>query len=408
MSKFLCIAGHGGNDPGAIGFVGGEHRYMRDKLFPAMKKYAGSDFIFHTGYNVFNRGNLVSLAKNYGPNTKVIEFHYDASSSPSARGGHVIIHSRYLPDNMDLKLRDTIKKHFGVRYSHRGHQGISGRSNLANVNRARSGGVNYRLLELGFGSNRDNANTMLNNTDQLARDLVQAIQGKPVNQGVQPSQPKPSKPANKTINQLAKEVIRGNWGNGQTRITKLTNAGYNPKAVQNKVDEILGKTPSTPKKTNNQIANEVIKGLWGNGKDRISRLTNAGYNPKAVQNEVDKILGKGPTNKKTSNISVDGYWGPATNRALQINLGTPVDGIISGQYDSATTRAISGVTRNNRNGSIMIRALQRKIGVNADGLVGPATIRGLQRYLGTPVDGVLSKPSMVVKEMQRRLNNGTF
>jgi len=41
-------------------------------------------------------------------------------------------------------------------------------------------------------------------------------------------------------------------------------------------------------------------------------------------------------------------------------------------------------------------------------LLGPATVRALQSYLGTPVDGVLSRPSMAVEEMQRQLNAGTF
>ena len=30
----------------------------------------------------------------------------------------------------------------------------------------------------------------------------------------------------KSINAIAKEVIRGDWGNGQERKNKLTNAGY--------------------------------------------------------------------------------------------------------------------------------------------------------------------------------------
>ena len=38
------------------------------------------------------------------------------------------------------------------------------------------------------------------------------------------------------------------------------------------------------------IAKEVIDGLWGNGQDRINRLTAAGYDATAVQNEVNRIL----------------------------------------------------------------------------------------------------------------------
>ena len=43
-------------------------------------------------------------------------------------------------------------------------------------------------------------------------------------------------------------------------------------------------------KTNEDIAKEVIKGNWGNSKDRVKRLTAAGYDYKSVQTLVNKIL----------------------------------------------------------------------------------------------------------------------
>lgn len=43
-------------------------------------------------------------------------------------------------------------------------------------------------------------------------------------------------------------------------------------------------------KSNEDIALEVIKGLWGNGKERTKRLTGAGYNAKDIQKIVNKIL----------------------------------------------------------------------------------------------------------------------
>nr|WP_288702133.1 GH25 family lysozyme [uncultured Romboutsia sp.] len=44
----------------------------------------------------------------------------------------------------------------------------------------------------------------------------------------------------KTVEELAREVIDGKWGNGEERKIKLTNAGYDYSAVQAKVNEILG------------------------------------------------------------------------------------------------------------------------------------------------------------------------
>ena len=58
----------------------------------------------------------------------------------------------------------------------------------------------------------------------------------------------------KSVDAIAKEVIKGNWGNGDTRKTKLTNAGYDYSTVQAKVNEMLGvgtkkTTTDTPKTT---------------------------------------------------------------------------------------------------------------------------------------------------------------
>lgn len=43
----------------------------------------------------------------------------------------------------------------------------------------------------------------------------------------------------KTIDQLAREVIRGNWGNGEERKSRLTQAGYDYYAVQKRVNQII-------------------------------------------------------------------------------------------------------------------------------------------------------------------------
>ena len=45
------------------------------------------------------------------------------------------------------------------------------------------------------------------------------------------------------------------------------------------------------KKTVEELAQEVIRGLWGNGVERKERLTEAGYDYDAVQKCVSKLLG---------------------------------------------------------------------------------------------------------------------
>lgn len=52
-------------------------------------------------------------------------------------------------------------------------------------------------------------------------------------------EPTPTPTPTKTVDELAQEVIDGKWGSGSDRKEKLTKAGYDYDAVQNKVNEIL-------------------------------------------------------------------------------------------------------------------------------------------------------------------------
>lgn len=106
----------------------------------------------------------------------------------------------------------------------------------------------------------------------------------------------------KTVDELAKEVLAGKWGNGADRKARLTAAGYNYSEVQSVVNAILtGKQPAqslqpvqpvqpAPTKSIDELAREVIKGKWGNGADRKKKLTDAGYNASEIQEAVNKIL----------------------------------------------------------------------------------------------------------------------
>lgn len=102
-------------------------------------------------------------------------------------------------------------------------------------------------------------------------------------------------PVKKTNEEIAKEVIAGKWKNWPERKVLLEKAGYNYEVIQKIVDEMLGKNkpPSTdPLKPLNVIAREVIEGKWKNWPERKVLLEKAGYNYTKVQDEVDKILGK--------------------------------------------------------------------------------------------------------------------
>ena len=127
----------------------------------------------------------------------------------------------------------------------------------------------------------------------------------------------------KTVAELAKEVIDGKWGSGTTRKKRLTDAGYDYNAVQAEVNKILKNskqpTTTTPKKTVAELAKEVLDGKWGTGNTRKKRLTDAGYDYNAVQAEVNKMLN---SNKKTvdqiAKEVIDGKWGNGATRKKRL------------------------------------------------------------------------------------------
>ena len=96
--------------------------------------------------------------------------------------------------------------------------------------------------------------------------------------------------AEKTVSELAQEVLAGKWGNGQERKEKLTQAGYDYNAVQKEVNKLATKTTAPAKKSNEEIAREVVQGKWGNGATRKKKLTDAGYNYSAIQKLVNKMI----------------------------------------------------------------------------------------------------------------------
>lgn len=106
-------------------------------------------------------------------------------------------------------------------------------------------------------------------------------------QSVTPKQELQPQVGLKSLDEVAREVLNGRWGNGRARIQNLTQAGYDATKVQERVNQIKG---TSTKKTVDEVAREVLNGKWGNGQDRINRLRNAGYNPQEIQNRVNQLV----------------------------------------------------------------------------------------------------------------------
>lgn len=94
----------------------------------------------------------------------------------------------------------------------------------------------------------------------------------------------------KSNEEIATEVIAGKWGNGEERKTRLKEAGYNYDDIQSIVNVKYRQMTATAKKSNDEIAKEVIQGKWGNGKERKDKLIEAGYDYEVIQKLVNKMM----------------------------------------------------------------------------------------------------------------------
>ena len=117
---------------------------------------------------------------------------------------------------------------------------------------------------------------------------------------------------------IAQNVIEGEFGNGEERVKRLTEAGYDATEVQEEVNRRMSEeggesnedTNTETTKQNSDcrilcgigesqlyrdddietIAAEVIQGDWGNGEERRERLERSGYDYDVVQARVNEML----------------------------------------------------------------------------------------------------------------------
>lgn len=185
--KFVLVAGHGYNDPGAVGNGTNERDFIRKNIIDNVAKYlrtAGhtvtlydkkQDMYQDTAYG-YNRGDT----KNYGlywvknklkPDA-VIEFHLD-SAGASASGGHVIKNA-YAADNIDKGIQKALEDTVGT------IRGITTRNDLLNVNVAYNQNINYRLVELGFITSKKDMDYIKKNLQKFTKAIASGINGKPI------------------------------------------------------------------------------------------------------------------------------------------------------------------------------------------------------------------------------------
>lgn len=139
----------------------------------------------------------------------------------------------------------------------------------------------------------------------------------------------------------------------------------------------------------------------------IQQYTSRPLDKNIMYADISRYTGGKPTaNTEPDKLAVDGQLGTYSVMAMQRWLGTVVDGIVSGQKKGCKKylqACINGVWQfNNGKGSLMIKALQKKVGAASDGYAGPDTVKALQRFLNVEADGYLG--AVTAKALQNYLN----
>ena len=95
-------------------------------------------------------------------------------------------------------------------------------------------------------------------------------------------------PIVKSVDEVANEVLSGLWGNGTTRKDALTVAGYDYEEIQKKVNKIV---ESQHKEKILHAACRTILGEYGTGVGRRTKIESLGLSYEEVQNLVNMIVG---------------------------------------------------------------------------------------------------------------------
>lgn len=186
--KIMIVAGHGYNDPGAVGNGTNERDFIRativDRVANYLKQAGHTVGIYGKDQDMYQDtayGEQVGNKTDYGlywvksqGYEIVVEFHLD-SAAGSATGGHVIIPSGLAADSIDTALQAAVKKHVGT------VRGITERSDLLHCNVAKAEYINYRLVELGFITSTKDMNYIKNNLNAYTKSLAEAINGGALN-----------------------------------------------------------------------------------------------------------------------------------------------------------------------------------------------------------------------------------
>lgn len=246
--KVLLIAGHGAGDSGAVGNGYKEADLTRkivSALEPKLKKYCSVD-VYPTSRNAYDDVQNGTFTNHVPGGIRsynyVFEVHLNSSADDPDGNGVTTGTEIYITSAEEGYTVETaiLENVCSMGFRNRGVK----RKDFSVIATCKNYGVSSALLESCFIDDQDDVDLLVPNIDKFAQKVVYGIAdgfGLKASSGSNTS----TGTSKKTISQIAKEVINGEWGNGDTRKKKLEAAGYDYDAVQKEVNKQLGVSTST-------------------------------------------------------------------------------------------------------------------------------------------------------------------
>ena len=256
--KVLLIAGHGAGDSGAVGNGYKEADLTRKivaAIEPKLKKYC-SVGVYPTSRNAYDDVQNGTFANHVPGGIRsynyVFEVHLNSSADDPDGNGVTTGTEIYITSAEEGYTVETaiLENVCSMGFRNRGVK----RKDFSVIATCKNYGVSSALLESCFIDDHDDVDLLVPNIGKLAQKVVDGIaggfglkasSGSNTSTGTSKPSSGSSSSGKKSISQVAKEVINGEWGNGDTRKKKLEAAGYDYDAVQKEVNKQLGVSTST-------------------------------------------------------------------------------------------------------------------------------------------------------------------
>ncbi len=249
--KIMILCGHGkdGNsyDPGAsgCGYREAEETIRYGNLiakhlraFAEVDVYEGNlyHYLFEAG------GTFDFTGYDY-----VLECHLNAAANPAGHGTEIFVTTYEKEITVEQAIMKRLSKYFTLRDNDAVMDGVK-RYNWGVIHAIKTQDkVSGALLELCFITNQADMDTYEQNLEAICQDIAQGIaegfqlsQKDPVKVPDNAPESKPVTDTKKSIEQIAREVMNGAWGNGSDRANRLMAAGYDYQAVQTEVNKLYG------------------------------------------------------------------------------------------------------------------------------------------------------------------------